>query len=105
VTALQPPGTYRPAVPRPLARADGLARVNPYPFVHPVPFGVAWVSDFQRVYDPAGLEDLVTPLRVVRVEHARSRAGLWTPCAEAEAAAVDWRGLSRAVALVVAGPR
>lgn len=70
-----------------------------------VPFGVPWVSDFQRVYDPAGLAELVAPLRVERLEHARSHAGLWVPCVEAEAALVDWRGLSRAVALVVAGPR
>lgn len=67
-----------------------------------VPFGVASQSDFQRVYDPAGLSELLAPLHMVRIEYAWSHVGLWTPCTEAEAATVDWRGTSRAVALVVA---
>lgn len=67
-----------------------------------VPFGVAEENDFQRVYDPAGLAALLGAFSTVRVEHAWSRVGLWTPCTEAEAASVDWRGPHRAVALVVA---
>ncbi len=67
-----------------------------------VPFGLAMRDDFQRVYDPAGLRALLAPLVVLRVEYARSLSGLWMPCTEAEAALVDWRGSSRAVALVVA---
>ncbi len=67
-----------------------------------VPFGIAQQSDFQRVYDPAGVRALLEPLAVLRVEYGWSRAGLWTPCTEAEAASVDWRGPNRAVALVVA---
>lgn len=67
-----------------------------------VPFGVAQRDDFQRVYDPPGLRELLAPLAVLSVEHAWARAGLWAPCTEAEAASVDWRGPNRAVALVVA---
>jgi SAM-dependent methyltransferase len=67
-----------------------------------VPFGRAMRDDFQRVYDPPGLRALLAPLTVRRIEYARSLSGLWMPCAEAEAASVDWRGPSRAVAMVVA---
>ena len=67
-----------------------------------VPFGVARTDDFQRVYDPPRLRELLAALAIVRIEHARGRAGVWTPCAEAEAASVDWSGPDRAVALVVA---
>jgi hypothetical protein len=37
-----------------------------------------------------------------QVEYAVSRTGLWMPAEEGEAAAIDWNGPSRAVALVVA---
>lgn len=67
-----------------------------------VPFGVTRTDDFQRVYDPPRLAALLAPLRVVRIEYAWSRAGLWIPCTEADAASVDWAGPNRAVALVVA---
>lgn len=67
-----------------------------------VPFGRARTDDFQRVYDPARLRELLAPLAVSRLEYARGQAGLWTPCAESEAACVDWGGADRAVALVVA---
>src|SRR5581483_5809829 len=67
-----------------------------------VPFGRAMRDDFQRVYDPPGLRALLAPLTVRRIEYARSLSGLWMPCTEAEAASVDWRGPSRAVAMVVA---
>jgi SAM-dependent methyltransferase len=67
-----------------------------------VPFGRARTDDFQRIYDPTRLSDLLTPLRVAHLEHACSSTGLWTPCTEAEAASVDWSGSARAVALVVA---
>jgi SAM-dependent methyltransferase len=66
-----------------------------------VPFGRAMTDDFQRVYDPQRLRKLLAPIEVVKVEHARSRGGLWIPCPEAEAASVDWKGAARAVALVV----
>lgn len=67
-----------------------------------VPFGRARTDDFQRIYDPITLSDLLTPLRVSHLEHACSSAGLWTPCTEVEAATADWSGNARAVALVVA---
>lgn len=67
-----------------------------------VPFGQARHDNFQRVYDPRGLRALLSPLIVVNMEHAWSKAGLWTPCTETEAASVDWSGPARAVALVVA---
>jgi hypothetical protein len=67
-----------------------------------VPFGRARTDDFQRVYDPARLRDLLAPLAVSRLEYARGVAGLWTPCTESEAASVDWGGPDRAVALVAA---
>lgn len=66
-----------------------------------VPFGRAITDDFQRVYDPQRLRRLLTPVEVVKIEHAWSREGLWTPCTETEAAAVDWKGTARAVALAV----
>jgi len=66
-----------------------------------VPFGVAQTDDFQRVYDPPRLSELLTPFRIVKIEYAWSKNGLWVPCSDAEAASVDWRGVSRAVALVV----
>ena len=77
-------------------RPDGRAVVT-------VPFGVARTDDFQRVYDPPRLGELLAPFSDVRIEYARSADGLWTPCAEHEAASVDWGGTERAVALVVAG--
>jgi len=67
-----------------------------------VPFGRAMTTDVQRVYDPLRLTELLRPLTVVHVEHAWSRAGLWMPCSEAEAASVDWNGPARAVAMVIA---
>jgi SAM-dependent methyltransferase len=67
-----------------------------------VPFGRSRTDAFQRVYDPARLRALLAPLAVERIEYARSTEGLWTPCAESEAAGVDWGGPARAVALVVA---
>lgn len=70
-----------------------------------VPFGEARTDGFQRVYDPARLSALLLPLAVTRIEYAWSRHGLWTPCAEREAAQVDWTGPHRAVALVVAASR
>jgi SAM-dependent methyltransferase len=69
-----------------------------------VPFGVAMTDGFQRVYDPPRLRALLAPFRVRTVEYARSEAGLWAPCAERDAASVDWEGPTRAVALVVAEP-
>ena len=67
-----------------------------------VPYGVAMTDHFQRVYDPARLRALLQPLATGEIEYAWSRAGLWTPCSEQEAATVDWRGPARAVALIVA---
>ena len=67
-----------------------------------VPFGRAQTDDFQRVYDPPRLGELLKPLNVVRIEYARTQDGLWSPCTEANAASVDWSGPFRAVALVVA---
>jgi len=69
-----------------------------------VPFGRALTDDFKRVYDPPRLRELLTPLVPLRIQYAWSREGLWTPCAEAEAATADWTGSTRAVALVVAAP-
>ena len=66
-----------------------------------VPFGRAMTDDFQRVYDPLLLRKLLAPVAVVKVEHAQSREGLWTPCTETEAASSDWKGAARAVALVI----
>jgi len=67
-----------------------------------VPFGLARIDDFQRVYDPSSLGGLLAPLTIVRVEYAWSKLGLWTPCTETEAVTVDWSGPDRAVAMVVA---
>lgn len=67
-----------------------------------VPFGRARTDDFQRVYDPARLRELLAPLAVTRIEYACTKEGLWIPCTEAEAASVDWSGPGRAVALVLA---
>jgi SAM-dependent methyltransferase len=67
-----------------------------------VPFGLADQDDVRRVYDAAGLRELVAAFEDPRVDYARSRDGLWAPCTEADAASVDWSGPSRAVALVVA---
>jgi ubiquinone/menaquinone biosynthesis C-methylase UbiE len=67
-----------------------------------VPFGQAHTDTFQRVYDPPRLRAVLAPLALERIEYARGTEGLWTPCAEADAAAVDWNGPNRAVALVVA---
>jgi SAM-dependent methyltransferase len=78
-----------------LLRSGGRALIT-------VPFGVALTDDFQRVYDSTRLSELLAPFSVVRIEYAWGRAGLWTPCAEAEAASVDWSGPDRAVALAVA---
>lgn len=79
-------------------RADGRAIIT-------VPFGVARTDDFQRVYDPPRLRRLLAPLAEIGIEYARSVAGLWIPCGEAEATTVDWGGPHRAVALVAAGRR
>lgn len=76
-------------------RPEGVAVIT-------VPFGRVMTNEFQRVYDPRRLADLLAPLTVARIEHAWSRAGLWMPCSEAEAASVDWNGPARAVAMVVA---
>lgn len=65
-----------------------------------VPFGVAQTDDFQRVYDPPRLRELLTPFRIVKIEYAWSQKGLWVPCSEAGAASMDWRAGDRAVALV-----
>jgi SAM-dependent methyltransferase len=78
-----------------ILRPGGLAVIT-------VPFGRAMTTDVQRVYDPPRLTELLRPLTVVHVEHAWSRAGLWMPCSEGEAASVDWNGPARAVAMVVA---
>ncbi len=67
-----------------------------------LPFGQARTDDFQRVYNPARLRELLAPLAVIRTEYAWSTEGLWAPCSEAEAASADWGGWSRAVVLVVA---
>lgn len=67
-----------------------------------VPFGRARTDEHLRVYDGPRLRHLLEPLLPAYIEYARSQEGLWSPCAEAEAAAVDWQGTDRAVALVVA---
>jgi SAM-dependent methyltransferase len=67
-----------------------------------VPFGQVRTDDFQRVYDPPRLRTLLSSLAIVRIEYAKSTAGLWSPCSEADASLVDWAGPDRAVALVVA---
>lgn len=67
-----------------------------------VPFGRAMTDGCQRVYDRPRLHRLMAPLETQRIEYASSRAGLWTPATEAEAATVDWTGPDRAVALIVA---
>ena len=67
-----------------------------------VPFGRALTDDFKRVYDPPRLRELLSPLLTNGIEYAVSRAGLWIPAIEAEAATIDWNGPHRAVALVVA---
>lgn len=69
-----------------------------------VPFGRAMTDDFQRIYDPVRLRELLDPFKIERIEYAWSRQGLWAPCSEAEAASVDWRGTGLAVGLVVATP-
>lgn len=76
-------------------RPGGLAVIT-------VPFGRAMITEFQRIYDPSRLADLLAPLIVVHLEHAWSTTGLWAPCSEAEAASVDWNGPARAIAMVVA---
>lgn len=70
-----------------------------------VPFGLALTDEEKRVYDPARLRALLQPLKPLRIEFARSHAGVWMPCTEAEAATVDWTGPDRAVALIVAARR
>lgn len=67
-----------------------------------VPYGKALTDHWKRVYDSARLRELLVPLRTDRVEYAVSRAGLWRPASEAEAASTDWSGPDRAVAMVVA---
>jgi SAM-dependent methyltransferase len=77
-----------------ILRPGGLALIT-------VPFGQSMTNELQRVYDPPGLTELLKPLTLVHVEHAWSRAGLWMPCSEGEAASVDWNGPARALALIV----
>lgn len=67
-----------------------------------VPFGQALTNDWMRAYDPAGLEGLLAPIHIGRIEYAVSRTGLWAPASEAEAASVSWNGPDRAIAMVVA---
>ena len=67
-----------------------------------LPFGRSLIDDSKRVYDAPHLQRLLAPLRLLHIEYAWSRQGLWTPCTQAEAAAVDWNGPNRAVVLVVA---
>lgn len=67
-----------------------------------VPFGRSLTDASQRVYDPARLAGLLTPLSVTRREYAWGCQGLWTPCTESEAATADWSGSTRAVALIAA---
>jgi SAM-dependent methyltransferase len=69
-----------------------------------VPFGIPLTNAWMRVYDPPRLRALLAPFRVRTLEYAKSSGGLWAPCGEREAASVDWEGLNRAVALVVAEP-
>jgi SAM-dependent methyltransferase len=70
-----------------------------------LPFGRPLTDDSKRVYDSPHLQRLLAPLRLLHIEYAWSRGGLWTPCTEAEAATVDWNGPNRAVVLVVATGR
>jgi SAM-dependent methyltransferase len=67
-----------------------------------MPFGQARTDTFQRVYDPPRLRAVLASLTVERIEYARSVEGLWAPCTEDEAAAVDWAGTMRSVTLVAA---
>jgi SAM-dependent methyltransferase len=67
-----------------------------------VPFGRALTDDTKRVYDPLRLRELLAALATDRIEYAWSKAGVWTPTTEAEAASIDWNGPDRAVALVIA---
>jgi SAM-dependent methyltransferase len=67
-----------------------------------LPFGRPLTDDSKRVYDTPRLQWLLAPLRLLHVEYAWSRHGLWMPCTQAEAAMVDWNGPNRAVVLVVA---
>ncbi len=66
-----------------------------------VPYGRKMTNDWMRVYDDARLRQLIAPLSIERVEYAVSKTGLWMPSSEADAAAVDWTGPQRSVALVV----
>ncbi|MFO0730169.1 MAG: DUF268 domain-containing protein [Nitrospiraceae bacterium] len=66
-----------------------------------VPYGRRLTNDWMRVYDQARLRKLIAPLSIERIEYAVSRAGLWMPSTEADAAAIDWTGTQRSVALVV----
>lgn len=67
-----------------------------------LPFGRSLTDAFKRVYDGPRLRELLSPLPPAQIEYAWSRDGLWTPCAEVEAATADWNGSTRAVALIVA---
>ena len=66
-----------------------------------VPFGRPITDDWKRVYDRARLSELLAPLRLQRLEFAVSRAGVWVPATDREAAAVDWSGPDRAIVLAV----
>ncbi|MBX3234843.1 MAG: class I SAM-dependent methyltransferase [Nitrospiraceae bacterium] len=66
-----------------------------------VPYGRRLTNDWMRVYDQARLRKLIAPLSIERIEYAVSRAGLWMPSTEVDAAAIDWTGTQRSVALVV----
>jgi SAM-dependent methyltransferase len=56
-----------------------------------VPFGRSQTDAFQRVYDPPDCRASSPPDR--RAHRVQPLAeGLWAPCRESEAAAVDWSG-------------